>query len=87
MEPLQDIEQATSHVRQNVREFSWLWLGLIFAGGLVIRLLLGYLPLRSDMNQLVEHVDQIDHYLAAQQPQPATTPAPAPPSGKKHGQH
>ena len=45
-----------------------------------------YLPLRSDVNQLVEHVNQIDGYLAAQQPLSAPAPAPQPP-GKKHGQH
>lgn len=48
---------------------------------------MGYLPIRSDLNALIEHVNRIDGYLAA--PQPQSTPAPTPGTpqpGKKHGQ-
>ena len=49
-------------------------------------LALGYLPVRSDLNALTAHVNQIDSYLAAQQ-QPAPAPASGTPQpGKKHGQ-
>ena len=85
-QPLLDIEQAASHVRQNVRETRWLTISLYVVLGMALGLAAGYLPLRSDVNRLVEHVNQIDGYLAAQQPQPAPAPAPQP-SGKKHGQH
>ena len=87
-QPLQDIEQAASHVRQNVKETRWLTISLFIALGVMVGLALGYLPLRSDMNALTEHVNQIDRYLAAQQPKPAKAPVPVPSqSGKKHGQH
>lgn len=61
-QPLLDIEQAASHVRQNVRETRWLTISLYVVLGMALGLAAGYLPLRSDVNQLVG-------YLAAQQPQ------------------
>ena len=61
-QPLLDIEQAASHVRQNVRETRWLTISLYVVLGMALGLAAGYLPLRADVNQLVEHVNQIDGY-------------------------
>lgn len=68
---LQDIGQAAGQVQQNVKETRWLTISLFVALGVMVGLALGYLPLRSDMNALTEHVNQIDGYLAAQQQQAA----------------
>jgi hypothetical protein len=60
-------------VRQNLKEVSWLMIGLMFSAGLVIGLLLGYWPMRSSQNNMQ---DRIEQYPAAQQP---PTPASAAP--------
>ena len=51
-------------------------IGLMFSAGLVIRLLLGYWPMRSSRNNMQEQLNRIEQYLAAQQP---PTPASAAP--------
>ena len=85
-EPLRDIREAASHVLSNVKETRWLIIAAYITLGMVLGLALGYLPVRSDLNALVRHVDQIDSYLASQQPQPASAPLPVPPQqDKKHG--
>ena len=77
--PLQDIQAGAGHVRQNVRDTKWLTLGFVFLVGCVVGLVGGYFPIRSDLNALIEHVNNIDHYLAAQQtPPPAPSPSSAP---------
>ena len=87
-QPLLDIQQAAHHVRENVKETRWLLIAAYVMLGMVLGLALGYLPVRSDLNALTAHVNQIDSYLAAQQPQPAPAPASGTPQpGKKHGQH
>lgn len=87
-QPLLDMQKAAHHVRDNVKETRWLLIAAYVMLGMVLGLALGYLPVRSDLNALTGHVNQIDNYLAAQQPQPATSPAPGTPQpGKKHGQH
>ena len=72
--PLHDIQQAAAQVRQNVKETSWLMIGLILAFGIVIGFLLGYWPLRSSQNTMQEQLNRIEQSLAAQQ-QPVLTPA------------
>jgi len=72
--PLRDIQQAAGYVRQNLRDVSWLMIGLMLSAGLVIGLLLGYLPLRSSQNSMQEQLNRIEQYLAAQ-PQAVTAPA------------
>ncbi len=52
-----------------------------------MRLLLGYLCLRSDMNALVDLVDRIDSYLATQSPNRPRLLRPAHRRGKKRGEH
>ena len=85
------IERAAGHIRQNVREVGWLLILFYCAGGLIVGLMLGYLPLRSDVNALREQGDRIERYLAAQQQKAAPAPAPAPiqppQPRKKHGAH
>lgn len=70
--PLQEIRQAAGYVRQNMKEVSWLMIGLRLSAGLVIGLLLGYWPLRSSQNNMQEQSNRIEQHLAVQQP-----PAPA----------
>lgn len=77
--PLQDIQQAAAQVRQNVKETSWLMIGLLVAGGLVIGFLLGYWPLRSNQTNMKEQLNRIEQTLATQQP-----PAPAPAAPDVH---
>jgi hypothetical protein len=72
--PLHEIKQAAGHVRQNMKETSWLIIGLMLSAGLVIGLMLGYLPLRSSQNSMQEQLNRIEQYLAAQQ---QAVPAPA----------
>lgn len=72
--PLQEIKQAAGYVRQNMKETSWLMIGLMLSAGLVIGLLLGYWPLRSGQNDMQEQLNRIEQYLSAQQ-SPAPTPA------------
>ena len=74
--PLQDIQQAAAQVRQNVKETSWLMIGLILAFGIVIGFLLGYWPLRSSQSNMQEQLNRIEQTLTAQQ---QATPAPAMP--------
>lgn len=74
--PLQDMQRAAGYVRQNMKEVSWLLISLIFAGGLVVGLLLGYWPMRSSQNNMQEQLNRIEQYLAARQP---SAPAPAAP--------
>ena len=84
------IERAASHLRQNVREVGWLLIGLYCMGGLIAGLILGYLPLRGDVNTLREQGDRIEQALAAQQKQqsaPAPAPIQPPQPRKKHGAH
>ncbi len=83
IEPLEDIQAGAMHVRQNVRESTWLTKFSFVALGCALGLVVGYVPVRSDLNALVEHVNHIDHYLAAQQPPPAVT-APGLIPGKDH---
>ena len=82
------IERAAGHVRQNVKEVGWLLILLYCMGGLIVGLMLGYLPLRGDVNALREQGDRIEQHLAAQQ-QPGPVPAPIQPSQpkQKHGVH
>ena len=69
--PLDQIKQAATQVRQNVREANWvMYVGMLLIGT-VLGLFAGYLPMRSSVKALEEHVNQIDSYLAAQQPQTA----------------
>jgi hypothetical protein len=72
--PLQEIKQAAGYVRQNMKEVSWLMIGLMLSAGIVIGLMLGYWPMRSSQNNMQEQLNRIEQYLAAQQP-----PAPAAP--------
>jgi len=72
--PLQDIQQAAGYVRQNLKEVSWLMIGLMLSAGIVIGLMLGYWPVRSSQNNMQEQLNRIEQYLAAQQP-PAQAPA------------
>jgi ElaB/YqjD/DUF883 family membrane-anchored ribosome-binding protein len=81
--PLRDIQQAAGYVRQNMKEVSWLMIGLMFSAGLVIGLLLGYWPLRSGQNSMQEQVNRIEQYLAAQQ-QPVPTAAVPDPHAPAH---
>ena len=83
VQPLQDIQAGARHVRDNVKEAKWLTLVCYVVLGAVMGLAVGYMPLRSDMNALVEHVDNIDHFLTAKQTPPAVA-APAPIPGKDH---
>ena len=86
--PLAQIKQASDHVRQNVRDTNWTMYVAMLLVGAVLGLFVGYLPMRSSVKALEEHVNQIDQHLAAQQSQPAMTPAPAPQQqDKKHGRH
>jgi hypothetical protein len=77
--PLAQIQQAAGYVRQNMKEVSWLVMGLLFAGGLIVGLMFGYWPLRSSQNNIQEQLNRIEQYLAAQQP-----PAPAPTAPDVH---
>lgn len=87
-QPLKDIQKAASHVLENVKETRWLLIAAYVTLGIAVGLAVGYLPIRSDVNALVAHVNRIDSYLAAQQSPPATAPASVSPQlGKKHGQH
>ena len=76
--PLDQIKQAATQVRQNVRVTNWMvYVGMLLIGT-VLGLFAGYLPMRSSVKALEEHVNQIDSYLAAQQPQTApVTPEPS----------
>jgi len=81
--PLRDIQQAAGYVRQNMKEVSWLMIGLMLSAGLVIGLLLGYWPLRSSQNTMQEQLNRIEQYLAAQH-QPVPTPAAPDPHASAH---
>jgi hypothetical protein len=72
--PLRDIEQAAGYVRQNIKEAKWLTIGLIFAAGLAIGLMLGYWPLRINQNNMHEQLNRIEQDSAAPS-QPRPTPA------------
>ena len=76
--PLDQIKQAAAQVRQNVRDANWMvYVGMLLIG-VILGLSAGYLPMRSSVKALEEHVNQIDSYLAAQQPQAApVTPEPS----------
>ena len=76
--PLDQIKQAAAQVRQNIRDANWMvYVGMLLIGT-VLGLFAGYLPMRSSVKALEEHVNQIDSYLAAQQPQAApVTPEPS----------
>ena len=76
--PLHDIGQAAAQVRQNIKETSWLMTGLLVTLGIVLGLVLGWLPFRSSLNHLQEQEDRIEQYLATQQQQAApVTPEPS----------
>jgi len=62
--PLRDIQQAVGYVRQNLREVSWLMIGLMLSAGSVIGLMLSYWPLRSSQNSMQEQSNRIEQYLA-----------------------
>ena len=81
--PLRDIQQAAGYVRQNLKEVSWLMIGLMLSAGLVIGLMLGYWPLRSSQNSIQEQLNRIEQYLAAQH-QPVTAPAAPDPHAPAH---
>jgi len=72
--PLQEIQQAAGHVRQNVRDSNWMLYVAMLLIGVVLGLFAGYLPMRGSVKALEEHVTLIDQYLAAQQP-PVLAPA------------
>ncbi len=74
--PLQEIQQAADHVRQNVRDSNWMLYVAMLLIGVVLGLFAGYLPMRGSVKALEEHVTLIDQYLAARQP---PVPAPAVP--------
>jgi len=76
--PLQKMKQAAGHVRQNVREANWLLYLAMLLIGVVLGLFAGYLPMRSSMKALEEHVTLIDQYLPAQQPLAPVLSAPDP---------
>lgn len=76
--PLHDIGQAAAQVRQNIKETGWLMTGLLVTLGIVLGLVLGWLPFRSSLNHLQEQEDRIEQYLATQQQQAApVTPEPS----------
>jgi hypothetical protein len=84
--PLYEIKQAADHVRQNMKETSWLMISLMLSTGLVIGLMLGYWPLRSSQNNMQEQLNRIEQYLAAQQqavPAPAASDVHAPAHKRK----
>ncbi len=81
--PLQDIQQAAGYVRQNMKEVSWLMIGLMVSAGLVVGLLLGYWPLRSSQNNMQEQLNRIEQYLAAQ-PRSVLAPAAPDPHASAH---
>jgi hypothetical protein len=72
--PLRDIQQAAAQVRQNVKEASWLMIGLILSAGLVIGFLLGYWPLSRSQNSMQEQLNRIEQNQAAQQPSAPAAP-------------
>lgn len=74
--PLEEMQQAAGYVRQSVKEVSWLMIGLMVAGGLVLGLLLGYWPMRRSQNSMQEQLNRIEQYLAAQQPPVPAVAAP-----------
>lgn len=81
--PLDQIKQAAAQVRQNVRDANWMvYVGMLLIG-VVLGLFAGYLPMRSSVKALEEHVNQIDSYLAAQQP-PAAPVTPEPSHAPAH---
>jgi uncharacterized membrane-anchored protein YhcB (DUF1043 family) len=63
-----------SYVRQNMKEMSWLLISLMFAGGLIVGLMLGHWPMRSSQNNMQEQLNRIEQYLAAQQPPASAAP-------------
>ncbi len=76
--PLQEMKQSAGHVRQNVREANGLLYLLMLLIGVMLGLAGGYLPMRSSVKALEEHVTLIDQYLAAQQPAAPLPAAPDP---------
>jgi hypothetical protein len=74
--PLQEMKLSAGHVRQNVRDANWLLYLPMLPIGVILGLSGGYLPMRSSVKALEEHVTLIDQYLAAQQP---LAPAPVMP--------
>lgn len=78
-EPLHTMKQAAGYVRQHMKEIKWLTISVIFAGGLILGMLLGYWPMRSSQNAMQEQLNRIEQYLATQQiPAPAATDVHAP---------
>jgi hypothetical protein len=72
--PLQEMKQAAGYVRQNMKEVSWLLIGLMVSLGMALGLMLGYWPMRTSQNNMQEQLNRIEQYLVAQKP-PAPTPA------------
>jgi hypothetical protein len=81
--PLQEIKQAAGYVRQNMKEVSWLMIGLMLSAGIVIGLMLGYWPMRRSQNNMQEQLNRIEQYLLAQ-PQPVSSPASPAPHAPAH---
>jgi hypothetical protein len=73
-ESLRDIQAGAGHVRKNVKETSWLMIGLVLIGGLVIGFLFAYWPLKSSQNTMQEQLNRIQQTLDAQQ-SPGSVPA------------
>jgi DNA repair exonuclease SbcCD ATPase subunit len=74
--PLRDIQQAAAQVRQNIKEASWLTIGLVFAGGMLLGFMVGYWPLHSSQANMQEQLNRIEQYLVARQPTASTPTAP-----------
>jgi ElaB/YqjD/DUF883 family membrane-anchored ribosome-binding protein len=72
--PLQQVKDAASYLRHYMKDIRWLTISLIFASGMILGLLFGYWPLRSNQNDMQEQLNRIEQYQAAQQ-SPASAPA------------
>jgi hypothetical protein len=70
-------------LRHYMKEVSWLVMGLLFTGGLIVGLMFGYWPLRNSQNNIQEQLNRIEQYQAAQQ-QPAPASAAPEPHAPAH---
>ena len=78
VQPLQDIEHAAAHVRQNVKDTKLLTTAIVFLVGCMLGFGLGYVPVRRSIVNLEEHVTAIDQALGAQQQAAAAATSPVP---------